>query len=399
MNKRTLIPALCLFILLCLTACSGGGESAASPSPSPSEQVSESAAPSAVPSPTPTTAPSASPTPTAAPSSTPKPTAASSPSPSAPITDEEIILRYGSAIEALEPTIELDVSGREWTYGAENDLKNIYYTLLGKRPELKYAYDMKATVSGNSAKCAFSYMPYKTGAYSGKLPAGSHSIGSLHDADVRAQSMIGGPERLSVAITDPTLEVDPLMRACGQAGYGWILYSLSKDGTEIVAAPTYGMTLQECCDAINETFRLATDILGEIVTDGMTEREKAEAVYSYITNNVAYDFRYYSGKNDLPFEATTALGALRDGLAICGGYSHALETMLDMCGIENYTVSGSCKGEYHAWNYVILDGQGYYCDPTADRGGMSGHYMLTYEELTALGGYTWDNGFYLDISR
>lgn len=45
------------------------------------------------------------------------------------------------------------------------------------------------------------------------------------------------------------------------------------------------------------------------------------------------------------------------------------------------------------WNYVVLDGVGYYCDPTADRGGMSNHFMLTADELTALGGYSWDHEF------
>ena len=113
---------------------------------------------------------------------------------------------------------------------------------------------------------------------------------------------------------------------------------------------------------------------------------------------MAYDFRYYSDRDNMPFESTVALGALRDNLAICGGYAQAFETLLDMCGIENYTVTGVSHGEYHMWNYVILDGVGYYCDPTVDRGGMRNHYMLSAEALTALGGYTWDHDFMLSVS-
>ena len=151
--------------------------------------------------------------------------------------------------------------------------------------------------------------------------------------------------------------------------------------------------MAQCREAISESFRLAQEALSGLLTEGMTQREKAQSAYDWLVGGVAYDFRYYSGKNDMPFTSTVALGALRDKLAICGGYAHALETLLDLCGIENYTVSGVSHGEYHAWNYVVLDGEGYYCDPTADRGGMSGHFLLTAEELTQLGGYQLDDAF------
>lgn len=322
-----------------------------------------------------------------------------SPAPSVPLSDEEIRRRFAEAITALEPDISLNVAGREWTYGPENDLKNLYYAVLAENQTLKYAYDMTATVSDDMAACVFSYMPYKTDAYADGAPAGSHTVGSLHDADTMAQSMINGTERLAIAISDPTLEVEELQRAVGQGGYGWIVCSLSRDGTEILASAPVNMTLQDCVTNINESFRLAGDILSEIITDDMTDREKAAAAYDYITENVAYDFRYYSNRDDMPFVSTVALGALRDRLAICGGYSHAFEMLLDMCGIENYTVSGVSNDEYHAWNYVVLDGKGYYCDPTADRGGMNRHFLLTEEELEALGGYAWDAAFYKKLCR
>lgn len=393
MNRKNFAVILCICCLLALAGCRSGPE-AVQPSPSalPSPQVSQSEAP-AQPSPSPTPSPDAS-----APS-TPEPTPSPSPEPALPLTDEAIAQRYAQAITALEGELTLDVTGREWKYGAENDLKNIYYALLSQRPELKYAYDMTAAVSDSAAVCTFSYMPYKTGAYDQGLPPESHTVSSLHDAFVMAQSMIDGTERLSIAITDPALEVEDLQRAVKQAGYGWISFDLSPDGTEIVATPAAGMTLQECAGQINESFSLAGEALGTLISEGMTDREKITAVYTYITETVAYDFRYYSSKEDMAFASTVALGALRDGLAICGGYAHALETMLTMCGIENYTVSGTAKGEYHAWNYVLLDGQGYYCDPTADRHGMKNHFLLTEEEFNADGGYVWDTEFYPKLRR
>lgn len=378
--KKKIIAAVGACCLLGLVACSGG------PAPTPGVEVSPTPAWEAAETPAPQQTPAG---------AAPSPAASEPPIEwEGPLTDEEIGLRYGEAMAALAEQVTLDVAGREWKFGLELDLKNIYYSVLSQRPELKYAYDMTVEETGGRAVCTFHYMPYKTGAYREALPEGSHRVGSLHDADVMAQSMIGGTEKLSVAITDPELEVDDLQRALGQAGYGWIAYALSRDGTEIEASPAAGMTLSECAGKIEESFRLAGELLEELVTGEMTEREKVEAVYGYVTGKVAYDFRYYSGEGDMPFTSTVALGALQDGLAICGGYAHALETLLDMCGIENATVSGTSKGEYHAWNYVVLDGQGYYCDPTADRHGMRNHFLLTAEELEGLGGYDWDSGFY-----
>lgn len=302
------------------------------------------------------------------------------------------------AMIQLDESISINIKGEDWTYGPENDLKNIYYSVLADHPELKYAYDMEASVSGDTAVCRFLYMPYKAGTYASNPPAGSHTISSLHDAEVMAQSMIDGTERMAIAITDPSLSPEDIQKALAQAGYGWIRFDLNRDGTEIVAQPPEGKTLAECASILNETFQLGGEILDDVVDNNMTDREKVRAIYDYIVQNVSYDFRYYSDRDNMPYESTTAIGALRDHLAICGGYAQAFETLLDMSGIENYTVAGMSKGEHHMWNYVILDGVGYYCDPTADRGGMSNHFLMSESDLSTSGSYEWESSFLHKIS-
>lgn len=315
-----------------------------------------------------------------------------------PVNRDDISQLFLDAMLELKEEVQFNVAGMTWKYGAENDLKNIYYGVLSEYPNLKYAYNIEPSVSGDTAVCRFSYMPYKTGAYDSGIPAGSHIVGSLHDAKVMAQSMINGTERLAIAITDPSLSVEDIQLALAQAGYGWIRFDLGRDGTEIIAQPPLGKTLDQCAAAINESFRLGGEILSNIVTDDMTDPEVIQAVYKYIVENVAYDFRYYSDRDNMPYESMVALGALRDKLAICGGYAQAFQTLLDMAGIKNYTVSGMSNSENHMWNYVVLDGTGYYCDPTADRGGMLNHFMLTADELKVKGKYSWDHEFMLKIS-
>lgn len=301
--------------------------------------------------------------------------------------------RMQDAIERFEREITVSIAGMDWTYGPENDLKNIYYGVLSDFPELKYAYDMEVSLSGNSAVCEFHYMPYKTGVYTESQPEGCHTVSSLRGAEAMAQSMIDGTERMTIAITDPSLQPEDIQLALAQAGYGWIRFDLSRDAAEIIARPPDGKTLEDCAEILNETFRLGGELLAGLVDEDMTDREKVAAVYDYLVQNVSYDRRWYSDRENMPYESTTAIGALRDHLAICGGYAQALETLLDMLGIENYKVTGTANGEYHMWNFVILDGTGYYCDPTADRGGMDRHFLLSEEELSSLGGYEWEPAF------
>ncbi len=315
-----------------------------------------------------------------------------------PETKDDISQILLEAMEDLREQAEFDIAGMTWEFGAENDLKNIYYAILSDHGELKYTYDMEVSISGDTAVCTFSYMPYMTGAYDDGVPEGTGTIGSLYDARALAQGMTDGTERMPVAITNPSLLIDDIQRALAQAGYGWIVYNLSEDGTELTAEAPVGKSMDECVSAIRESFRLCDEIVSERVTGSMTEEEKIKALYDYIAGNVAYDFRYYSDRENMPYESTVAIGALRDHLAICGGYAQAFEMLLDSIGVENYTVSGIYRNEYHMWNYVVLDGVGYYCDPTSDRGGMSNHFMLTVEQLTADGDYSWDHEFLQKIS-
>ena len=136
---------------------------------------------------------------------------------------------------------------------------------------------------------------------------------------------------------------------------------------------------------------LAPDIVSRLVTEGMSDLEKAEALYSWVTANVEYDQRYYSDRNAMPYESQTAIGALRDGLAICGGYSNAVKLLFEKAGIPCFNVTGKYFGENHMWNIALLDGQWLWFDATADRGS-TGEFGFLRFGLTELDGtkYAWD---------
>ena len=301
---------------------------------------------------------------------------------------DEIKQALSDAIDAVEQPPLFDVSELSGSQSLEIDVINLYNALLSEHPEYKYAYDMKTELGCGTLTCTISYMPYRAG-----YPAGfeGQEVSSLSELiSVARDNLASG---VQIRITDPSLTVDDMNRALQQLGGGYVLCQLSEDGTEITYTAMNGMTLDEATGRLEEIDRLAADIAAELINDGMSETEKAEALYTWLTETVVYDQRYYSDRTNMPYDSQTAYGALHDGLAICGGYAQALQALFEQAGITCYNVSGSMGSEYHMWNITFVDGQWRYFDATSDRG--RADYWFNYFNVgaDALERYTWDEGF------
>lgn len=130
-------------------------------------------------------------------------------------------------------------------------------------------------------------------------------------------------------------------------------------------------------DNLQQIYDNAKDALSYIVSDEMSEYEKAHAIYDYIIYNVRYDHdcanaedKYVSGNLSLN-EKMKYYGYYLEGIfldkfykkdmhAVCDGKSKAFVLM---CGIEGITavrISGEATSDGknfggHAWNKVLLD--------------------------------------------
>ena len=292
---------------------------------------------------------------------------------------------YAAILDLRQPA-SMDLSGAAVGDTPELEIKNLYYEILNQHPELKYAYDLTAEVENGLLTCQISYMPYQTG-----YPQDWDGIpvASLPELIAAAEAHLG-PEPVKIRLTDTALTPDGMNRALQQVGGGYILCSLSRDGTQLTYSPSMGMTMKECLALLEQAKELAAEAAGALTDGTMTEREQAEALYRYLTEHVKYDRRYYSDRTSMPYHSQTAIGALRDQVAICGGYSHALDLLFEQAGIPCYTVTGKSGGENHMWNIARLDGQWLWFDATADRG-ISPQFELRHfarEELDAQ--YSWD---------
>ena len=301
---------------------------------------------------------------------------------------EEIKSLLISAMEDLQQPQSMEISNAGLT-SPEIDVLNIYYEITADRPELKVAYKLSAELTGSTLTCTFSYMPYATGIF----PDGFDGIEvqTVHELIAVANDHVMDGNPVNIKITNKDLEPDQMSVALRQVGGGWLLCSLNSDATALTYSPPNGFTVEECISALAETQSLADDLIPQLITDNMTTMERAQAIYAYITANVEYDQLYYSDFSSMPYASQTALGALRDGTAICGGYSNALKLLFEMAGIECYNVTGSYFSENHMWNIANIDGQWLWFDATSDRG-MSPEYGFLRFALTDLDTvkYTWD---------
>lgn len=302
---------------------------------------------------------------------------------------EEAAAELERAIAALEQPELFDISalGEGWE-NPSMAMRNLYYGILSEHPEYKYAFELDTQRQENGLLlCTVSYMPYKTGNYPEDFEG--LEIASLGELMAAAREHLDA-KSVPVRITNPSLTVDDMSRALQQAGGGYLLCALNRDGTALTFTPQNGLSQEEALAVLEQTNALAEQVCASCVTPGMTKWEQAEALYTWLTENVRYDQRYYADFANMPYASTTAYGALADGTAICGGYAQALQLLFEKAGIPCVTVSGSSSGENHMWNLAFLDGAWQYFDATSDRGMAQFGFRKFAVPADALTGYVWD---------
>ena len=95
----------------------------------------------------------------------------------------------------------------------------------------------------------------------------------------------------------------------------------------------------------------ATRIVQECTNPGMSQFEKAIALYDWLI-----DHTVYRGG------ATNTYRVLRYGEASCSGYASAYTALLSKAGIKSKTIDGRLYTLGHTWNLVYLGGRWYHVD-------------------------------------
>jgi transglutaminase-like putative cysteine protease len=109
-----------------------------------------------------------------------------------------------------------------------------------------------------------------------------------------------------------------------------------------------------------------TELADQLTRSCKTDKEKIEAVYDYIVNNIKYDFlktNYISDDYVPDIEAV-----IESKKGICYDYAALFAGILRSEGIYTKLVKGykNDMNAYHAWNEVLLEGEWVLIDTTYD---------------------------------
>lgn len=168
------------------------------------------------------------------------------------------------------------------------------------------------------------------------------------------------------------------------------------DGSGNVAHETGNVIVSSVsADKVNAA---ADEILSAIITAGMTDREKAWAIYSWCTNYIVYSTRssYLMGYlND------GAYAGMKSHMGNCYVYYSTSAVLLSRSGIENTVIQRSSESDPHYWNLVKIDGNWYHFDSCPHfREYPLTCFLLTdaevaeYSETQCIGYYDFDSSLY-----
>ena len=146
-------------------------------------------------------------------------------------------------------------------------------------------------------------------------------------------------------------------------------------------------------DALYRSSIAQINAIAAAVRPEWSDEEKALYLHDYLATMYNYDHIGLSGDADRPYrELYSAFGLLRNGAAVCQGYSELYAMLLNKVGVPARFVSSDTLN--HAWNYVRIDGAWYHVDVTWDdcyqnRAGIMNHscFLKTSQELAAIDDY------------
>ena len=137
-----------------------------------------------------------------------------------------------------------------------------------------------------------------------------------------------------------------------------------KEGLKTYFKPTYALN-KETYDKQKSELEAVVPAILKGAEKYTSAYEKELYIHDYLVTNCVYV------DPETSTSANTAYGCIVNGKASCEGYARAFQYLLSKLNIDNRLVTGESTedGENyigHMWNYVVLDGEGYFVDVTWD---------------------------------
>lgn len=187
--------------------------------------------------------------------------------------------------------------------------------------------------------------------------------------------------RKNVKVTDdhdenPKLTIDSSQVDRNKVGTYHVTYR-AEDKAGNVAEETIFVKVMEKVAVTQEMVdQLADKVLAEILSDGMSNREKAYAIYNWTKKNIAY-----TGHTDPSDIVAGAYQGLRYRAGDCFTFCAVAHMLYNRAGFQAMKVTRTAGYLHHYWNYVNYGEGWYHCDSNLYRSDGYEAFMKTTEEL------------------
>lgn len=168
-----------------------------------------------------------------------------------------------------------------------------------------------------------------------------------------------------VTVTDdkddnPTLEVDTSLVNPDKRGTYKITYTATDAaGNVSEKTTTIKIVSAKISEATEETVNAKADeILSEIITDGMTQKQQAKAVFDWVVKNITYSET--AGIDDL---LSAAYKGMYYRVGDCTVKQKTAEVMLNRLGIKNMEIEKIRDTRGHYWLLIDVGEGWYHYDP------------------------------------
>ena len=201
-----------------------------------------------------------------------------------------------------------------------------------------------------------------------------------------------------------------------------VLQKVSYQNPYIISPLSYGYAPEEKVVVVEyayspeETFKRQTEIseavnsiTSSIITSGMSNEEKVNAIWKYFEDNTKYDDEALKAAEASNFSASNghedafgAYGILCKNVGVCQSYSYSYKLLLAASDVPCVTLTGYLdKTLPHAWNAVQLDEDNWYwLDATNNKNvtGIPYYLYQTSSDMAIQADYVLDNMYDIDTN-
>ena len=187
--------------------------------------------------------------------------------------------------------------------------------------------------------------------------------------------------RKGVEVTDnhdenPKLTIDSSQVNRNKEGTYHVTYRAEDKAGNVTEETIFVTVMEKVAVTQDMVDELADKILAEIITEGMTDRDKAYAIYLWTKRNIAY-----TGHTDPSDIVAGAYQGLRYRAGDCFTFCAVAHMLYTRAGFQAMKVERTAGYLHHYWNYVNYGEGWYHCDSNLYRADGYEAFMKTTEEL------------------